>query len=249
MKRSVTLEICANSVASAIAAQQGGATRVELCENLKEAGTTPSFGQIQLTRKLIDIQLNVLIRPRTGDFLYTDIEYEIMQADIASCINAGCDGVVIGILKADGCVDKERCAPLVEQAKKKGLTVTFHRAFDLCADFYQSLEDVIGIGCDRILTSGGKTTAMEGAGTIAHLVERAAGRIHIMAGSGVNETNVNHLIRFTGINEVHTSAKVAVPSNMQYQNDHIMMGNKLYDYDRTSTEKVRKILELANAAI
>jgi copper homeostasis protein len=136
-----SLEVCANSINSAIAAQSGGAVRVELCDNLKEGGTTPSAGQITMARKLLHIKLYVLIRPRSGDFLYNDIEYETMQADIRYCIEAGCDGIVIGILNADGTIDKERNLELVRMAKQFGLGVTFHRAFDVCADLYQALED------------------------------------------------------------------------------------------------------------
>jgi copper homeostasis protein len=249
MQNSVTLEVCANSMTSAIAAQQGGAVRIELCENLNEAGTTPSYGQILLTRKLLEIKVYTLIRPRGGDFLYSDYEFEIMLADINNCINAGCDGVVIGMLKKDGSIDKERSGVLADLALKHGLGVTFHRAFDICADYYQALEDIIDIGCERILTSGGKTTAMEGAGTIAHLVEKAAGRISIMAGSGVNENNAGDLVRFTGITEIHTSAKMRNQSRMDYHNEHIMMGNRyhdLYTFESTDVERVKAILAKAN---
>jgi len=250
MQKTVTLEICANSVVSALAAQEGGATRIELCENLNEAGTTPSYGQIMLVRRLLEIQIYTLIRPRAGDFLYTEHEFEIMQADVNNCINAGCDGIVIGMLKRDGTVDKERCTILADMARKNGLGVTFHRAFDVCSDYYKALGDIIDIGCERILTSGGKTTAIEGAGTIAHLVEKARGRVSIMAGSGVNELNVADLVRFTGVTEVHTSAKTRNESRMDYHNDHIMMGNRyhdLYTFESTDVERVRTILEKANS--
>src|ERR1700761_8620280 len=130
----IQLEVCANSVASALAAQEGGAYRVELCENLEGGGTTPSFGQILVARKQLHIKLFVLIRPRTGDFLYTDEEYQVMLADVKGCINAGCDGIVIGILNPDGTVDKPRCREIVEMAKKHKLGTTFHRAFDMCTD-------------------------------------------------------------------------------------------------------------------
>src|ERR1700693_784236 len=140
MKHPVLLEVCANSVTSALAAQDGGAVRVELCENLYEGGTTPSHGAILLARKLLHIKLYVLIRPRGGDFLYTDLEFDVMSADIRYCIEAGCDGIVIGILNADGTVDKKRCSELVLMAKQWGVGVTFHRAFDMCADMYQALE-------------------------------------------------------------------------------------------------------------
>ena len=145
----INLEVCANSLTSALAAQEGGAIRVELCDNLNEGGTTPSYGQIKMARKLLHIKLYVLIRPREGDFLYSDIEFEIIKADVQYCVEAGCDGVVIGILNTDGSVDKPRCVELVEMATKGGIGVTFHRAFDMCADMDQALEDIIEILKER----------------------------------------------------------------------------------------------------
>lgn len=245
----ISLEICANSINSALAAQNGGAVRVELCDNLKEGGTTPSAGQITLARKLLHIKLYVLIRPRSGDFLYNDIEYQTMQADVRYCIEAGCDGIVIGILKADGTIDKERNLELIRMAKQFGLGVTFHRAFDMCADYYQALEDVIELGCERILTSGGKTTAMEGSATLAHLVQKAAGRISIMAGAGVNEHNVTDLIHFTGVQEVHSSARSIITSQMEFRKNHISMGDTMreeYNFDQTDVERVKKLAKLIN---
>lgn len=249
MSRSILLEVCANSVTSALAAQEGGAVRIELCENLYEGGTTPSHGEILLARKLLHIKLYVLIRPRGGDFLYTGLEYEIMSADIRYCIEAGCDGIVIGMLNADGTIDKKRCSDLVQIAKQWGVGVTFHRAFDMCIDIDQALEDIIEIGCERILTSGGKSTAMEGATIIANLIKKAAGRIIIMPGSGINENNVTDLVHFTGATEIHSSAKVRVPSKMIYKNDRIIMTNNYGDEfsnEFTDTERVKQILKLAN---
>ncbi|PAW94537.1 copper homeostasis protein CutC [Mucilaginibacter sp. MD40] len=245
----IKLEVCANSATSAIAAQEGGAIRVELCENLAEGGTTPSIGQILLARKHLNIQLYVLIRPRRGDFLYSDLEFEIMKADIISCADVGCDGVVIGMLKPDGSIDKERCKQLVDLATQRGLGVTFHRAFDMCNDQLRALEDIIDIGCERILTSGGKTTAMEGATHLASLVDNAAGRITIMAGSGITESNVAHLVHFTKVTEVHSSARSSKKSGMQYKNDHILMSVGMADefsLDFTDADKVRRILAEAN---
>src|SRR5476649_627859 len=146
MKHPVLLEVCANSVTSALAAQDGGALRVELCENLYEGGTTPSYGQILIARKLLNIKLYVLIRPRSGDFLYSDIEFDVMKADVQLCADCGCDGIVIGMLNPDGSVDKERCAKLMTIAKQRGLGVTFHRAFDMASDMFQALEDIIELG-------------------------------------------------------------------------------------------------------
>lgn len=249
MKPPVLLEVCANSVESALAAQDGGAYRVELCENLYEGGTTPSYGDILIARKLLRIKLYVLIRPRGGDFLYTDVEYDIITTDAKHCAEAGCDGIVIGMLRDDGTVDKERCAPLVSMAKRMGLGVTFHRAFDMCADLDQALEDVISLGCERLLTSGGKSTAMEGSRTIAGLQKKAAGRIIIMPGAGINEHNVEDLVRFTGVREIHASARSRKRSKMLYQNDHIVMGENYgneYAMEQTDAERVRQILYNAN---
>ena len=252
MGNAVSLEVCANSVTSAIAAQDGGAVRVELCANLNEGGTTPSYGEILLAREYLDIKLYVLIRPRAGDFIYSGMEFNTMLADVRCCIEAGCDGIVIGILNADGTIDKERCSQLIALAAKQGIGVTFHRAFDMCADLYQALEDVIEIGCERILTSGGKSTAMEGAAVIAHLIEKAAGRIIVMPGSGINETNVNDLVRFTCAKEIHSSARTVVKSKIIYKNDHIRMGDNYvneYGYDVTGVERVREIIKLANEGL
>jgi copper homeostasis protein len=245
----VILEVCANSVTSALAGQDGGASRVELCENLHEGGTTPSHGEISLARENLHIKLYVLIRPRGGDFLYDDLEFEIMLTDVKYCIEAGCDGIVTGVLNADGSIDKERSAILVNLAKQAGLGVTFHRAFDMCDDMHQAMEDIIELGCERILTSGGKSTAMEGAHTIANLVKKAAGRIIIMPGSGVNEKNVADLVQYTNVAEVHSSARVRVESKMDYKNDSIIMGDNDDEYINavTDTERVKLILKLANA--
>jgi len=248
--KNIQLEVCANSVASAIAAQDGGAFRVELCDNLEAGGTTPSFGQILMARKLLHIKLFVLIRPRAGDFLYSDTDYDIMAADVRNCIEAGCDGIVTGLLNTDGTVDKPRCLELVRMAKQWGLGTTFHRAFDMCADQYQALEDIIELGFDRILTSGGKTTAMEGSTIIAHLVEKAAGRIIIMPGSGITDHNAADLVHYTGVTEIHASARTNVPSKMKVKNDHIIMGDNFGDglgVDYTDVNKVKAIITAANA--
>jgi copper homeostasis protein len=250
MNSKVLLEVCANSVTSALAAQDGGAVRIELCENLHEGGTTPSHGEIALARKMLRIKLHVLIRPRSGDFLYDDMEFKIMVADVKYSVEAGCDGIAIGILNPDGTVDKERCNQLIKIAKQHNVSVTFHRAFDMCDDMFHAMEDIIEMGCDRILTSGGKSTAMEGSGTIAQLIKKAAGRIIIMPGSGINEKNVADLVRFTGATEIHSSARVRIESKMDYKNDSIIMGDNYgdeYINDVTDTERVKMILKMANA--
>ncbi|MGF7077898.1 copper homeostasis protein CutC [Mucilaginibacter sp. UYCu711] len=245
----ISLEVCANSITSALAAQEGGAVRVELCGNLEAGGTTPSPGHITVARKLLNIKLYVLIRPRGADFLYTDAEFETMLEDVKFCVRAGCDGIVTGILEADGTIDKERCTRLIQLAKKGGLGATFHRAFDMCNDQQQALEDIIDMGFERILTSGGKSTAIEGSRVIAELVKQADGRITIMAGSGITEINVADLVLFTGVTEVHGTLMGRIQSQMQYNNDHIIMGSSYgdeYAIDVTSVDRVRKVIENAN---
>ncbi|WP_458072228.1 copper homeostasis protein CutC [Rhodanobacter sp. BL-MT-08] len=209
------LEIAANSVASALAAQEGGAGRVELCTALELGGLTPSYAQIALAREKLSIPLYVLIRPRAGDFLYSDLECETMLRDIETCAQAGCDGVVLGVLDADGNVDLPRCRSLIAAAGNMG--VTFHRAFDLTRDPLSALEDVIALGCERVLTSGAQATAIEGAKLIRQLVELAAGRIAVMPGAGVSAGNLSELIALTEASEFHASAKRLHASDMRWQ--------------------------------
>jgi copper homeostasis protein len=206
----MNLEICANSFASALAAQEGGAQRIELCTNLAEGGTTPSFGEMALVSEWLSIPVHVLIRPRPGNFVYSDTEYAIMLEDARQAVALGCQGIVIGILLPDGRVDIPRCRQLAGIAFAGGLSVTFHRAFDVVADQFVALEDIIALGCERVLTSGGEATALAGAARIAALVKAAAGRIAIMPGSGVNAANILELAQVTGATEFHTSCKVAL---------------------------------------
>ncbi len=209
------LEIAANSVASALAAQQGGAGRVELCTALELGGLTPSPAQMELAREQLRIPLYVLVRPRAGDFLYSDLECETMLRDIEACAAAGCDGVVLGVLDADGDVDMPRCRSLISAAGNMG--VTFHRAFDLTRDPLSSLGDLIELGCERVLTSGGQASAMDGAELIRDLVQLSAGRIIVMPGAGVDAGNIARLRAITGANEFHASAKRQYASNMRWQ--------------------------------
>ena len=246
----ISLEVCANSAASAVAAQAGGAIRVELCNNLQYGGTTPSHGHIILARKELNIKLYALIRPRSGDFLYTHSEFELMISDIKHCIDLGCDGIVTGILNVDGTVDMARSDKIINLAHRNRLGVTFHRAFDVCANQEKALEDIITLGFERILTSGGKSTAMEGANHIRKLVNQADGRVCIMPGSGINEDNIVDIIRITNVTELHSSASKAVNSNMQHRNEYIMMGGQ-YDNEYVTTEtdieKVKKLIQCANS--
>jgi copper homeostasis protein len=244
----VNMEVCANSFASALAAQRGGAIRVELCDNLPEGGTTPSYAQIAMAKKNLSIKVYPIIRPRGGDFLYSDLEFELMKTDIMTCKSLNCDGVVIGILKADGSVDMERCAELIELAAP--MPVTFHRAFDMSNDLEKALEAIIGLGCERILTSGGESSALKGALMIAKLIKQAGGRIIIMPGAGVSVANIKELIQLTGATEFHASAKHAVKSKMLFRNPRLTMGTIAdeFSYDLTDDETVKSLIDLANAA-
>ncbi|MDU1891771.1 MAG: copper homeostasis protein CutC [Dysgonomonas sp.] len=241
----ITLEVCANSVQSALNGQRGGAVRVELCDNLSEGGTTPSLSQIEISRQLLDIQLNVLIRPREGDFLYSDLEFEEMKYDIHVCGKTKCDGVVFGILNPDGSVDMKRNKELVDIAKQYGMSVTFHRAFDRCADIMKSLEDVIELGCDRILTSGGKVTTSEGKDVLKELIEKAGDRIKIMPGGGITENNISDLVKSTGLKEFHGSFRSQYRGRMEYVSPVFNNIDEEYSLKETDTEKVK--LAIANA--
>ena len=217
------VEVCANGVESCLAAQEGGADRVELCAGIPEGGTTPSYGEIKVARRVLKTtRLHVIIRPRGGDFLYTDLEVERIAADIAVCRELGVDGVVFGCLKADGTVDMERNRYLMSCSR--GMSVTFHRAFDRTADPAKALEDIIALGCDRILTSGQQPKAIQGTDLLARLNRQAAGRIILMAGSGVTEQNILDIREATGLTEFHFSAREPQPSAMQYVNPDLYMG-------------------------
>ena len=230
-------EICANSVASCIAAQEGGADRVELCAGIPEGGTTPSFGMIWNAKESIDIALNVIIRPRGGDFLYNESELAEMLFDISAAKELGVDGLVFGCLNADGSVDMENMTLLMEAAGDT--PVTFHRAFDHTADPFNALEDIISLGCKRILTSGCRPTALEGADMLSKLVEAAGDRIIIMPGCGVNESNIEEIARLSGAREFHFSAREPVESGMVFRNPQVAMGNEDDPYGTLQTTSRR----------
>lgn len=242
----MNVEVCAGSVHSVIEAEKGGASRVELCDNLFEGGTTPSAATIELSCQLVKIPVYVMIRPRGGDFLYSDIEFEIMKRDIILAKKYGAEGVVFGLLLPNGFVDEQRTNHLVTIAKELKMGVTFHRAFDMTQNPYDALEAIINAGCDRILTSGAKNKAIDGKEMIKNLVALAGGRISIMAGSGINPGNVGHLIDYTGINEVHISGKQRVEGGMIFRNHEINMGGlpgiPEYETDVTSAETVKKVV-------
>jgi copper homeostasis protein len=209
------LEVAANSVASALAAQDGGAGRIELCAALELGGVTPSYAEIATARDRLAIPLYVLVRPRAGDFLYNDFECEVMLRDIEACAALGCDGVVLGVLDAQGRVDQARCRALIGAAGRMG--VTFHRAFDMVADQAQALEAVIGLGCERVLSAGGQASAVEAAAQLRALVTQAAGRVVVMPGAGINARNITALAQATGAHQFHASAKRALPSGMRHR--------------------------------
>ena len=217
------IEVCCYSIESAAAAMQGGADRIELCDNLFEGGTTPSVGVIKTVRDLVDIELFVMIRPRGGDFLYTREELLAMKHSIKSAKELGIDGVVLGVLNKQGSINTKAMKELIELARP--LQVTIHRSFDLTLDPFQALEDAIRLGVDRILTSGQRQTAYEGINMIKSLVDIAGNSLSIMAGSGISESNVNSIVKETGVNEIHLSAKTSRQSVMDYQPNNISLGD------------------------
>lgn len=241
----IKIEICAGSVTSALVAEQGGAYRVELCDNLKEGGTTPSYGMLLLARKNLSIKLFSIIRPRGGDFLYSDLEFEVMKADIVRCRELGCDGVVFGILKANGEVDIERCLELKKIAGN--METTFHRAFDRCKNPFKALEEIIEMGFERILTSGMKNTAIKGASLISELTKQAAGRISIMPGAGIRPENLKELINQTGATEFHSTAKGKIKSKMLFREIKTGTFEEEFFLEQTDTAVVKALVKIAGS--
>ena len=246
MNETPILEICIDSVASAIAAEQGGAARVELCQNLFEGGTTPSVGTVYRALERVDIKVNAIIRPRGGDFLYSDDEFAVMQHDIVALKEMGINGVVIGLLNADGTIDTGRSSQLIELARP--LEVTYHRAFDVTADPFRSLDDIIGLGVERLLTSGQEPSVLEGVELIAELVRRAGDDIIIMPGAGITEKNLLRIMRETGAREYHLTGSAPVLSKMEFRNERCFMGKALYPPEFslkvTDADKIRNCVQL-----
>ncbi len=243
------VEIVVYNIESALRAQEGGADRIELCDNPSEGGTTPSFGTIEAVRQNVNLDVYVMIRPRGGDFHYSNYEFHCMKRDIDQCQKISVDGVVFGILNADGTLDKKRCKELIDRARP--IKVTCHRAFDMTRDPFEALEDCIEVGFHRILTAGHRATAPEGADLIAELIERANGRIGIMPGSGVNENTVEELVRKSKASEIHFSATAFRESAMTYRNEKIAgMGSDEgaeFKYRTVDPERVRTMRKLAEA--
>jgi copper homeostasis protein len=211
---SFIIEIATSDFETTKASVTAGADRIELCTNLGEGGTTPSYGTIFQCRETFDVSLYPIIRPRGGDFLYSNDEYEIMLHDVKLCKQLGCDGVVIGVLNSDGTIDLNRTATLIDIAYPMG--VTFHRAFDRCKEPFEAMEQLIKIGCERILTSGQRPVAVEGIELIAQLNQKADHRITIMPGSGVRKENIKMLADITGCSEFHSSLRAKTKGNMEF---------------------------------
>ena len=224
------LEICVDSVESAIAANGGGADRVELCSALREGGITPSIGLISAVREAVSLNLFVLVRPRGGDFVYTQHEVEVIREDIRMAKKAGADGVVLGLLTADGRVDVERMRSLIDLARP--LQVTFHRAFDVSVDLDASLEDVIRSGADRLLTSGGESNALLGMNQIAKLRAAAGDRLSVMAGAGIRQSNLRKLVESTGVREIHTSLNTKTADSAVHANTRVKIGSHADEFSR-----------------
>jgi len=244
MSQSLCLEVVVDSVESALAAQAGGAQRVELCADLLEGGITPSAGMIAAVRRAVSIGMMVMIRPRGGDFCYSQAEFAVMQHDIGVAKALGADGVVFGILTPHGDLDVERMAALIALAQP--LSVTCHRAFDMARDPHAALEALIALGVPRVLTSGGESSALEGLDLIARLIAQAQRRIVVMPGGGITERNIGRIMAATSATEIHASGRVTVEGPMIYRNTRAFMGGALRpaEFTRTvvSAERIRAML-------
>jgi copper homeostasis protein len=246
VKNELLVEVCVDSVESALAAERGGAKRLEVCSNLLEGGVTPSLGMIAAVRRNVSIGLHVMIRPRGGDFCYNAEEFAAMGQDIATAKRLGANGVVLGVLNEEGDVNAVETARLIDLARP--LKVTFHRAIDMSRDLLASLETLKMLGVDHLLTSGGEQTALEGREAIARLVRAADGKMTVMAGSGIQEHNVRQLIEETGVREIHVSLNGPEESPMRHRNDKIAMGiirDREYQRFGVVRERVERLLHAA----
>lgn len=243
----IKLEVCCDSLDSVLSAVRGGASRIELCSALTEGGLTPSVGMVREALRISSVPINVLIRPRGGDFLYSHAEWQAMQADVAAMRDLGVHGVVIGGLLADGRIDEEHTAQLVEQARS--LSVTFHRALDMSSDPEAGIASLCEMGVHRLLTSGMAATALEGVARISQWQQQFGERLILMPGCGVNSKNVAEIVRRTGATEVHASAKQLVQSGMQFRRDDVKMGSAdrdefaRYVTDEAEVRKIRAALD------
>lgn len=246
----VLVEACVDAIDAAIAAERGGAGRIELCGELLQGGVTPSAGLIGAVWERVQVPVFVLIRPRAGDFLYTDDERDVMLRDIALARSLDVDGVVIGALTRDGEIDVHTTQTLVDAAGP--MEVTFHRAFDFARDHFLALETLIELGVDRVLTSGGAANALEGAPSLARLVELAGERIQILAGGSISAANVAQVVRLTHVREVHVRAASRVESEMRHRRTDVTLARPQApgDYDRvvTNAAEMGRVVEAATLA-
>ncbi|MDQ1307485.1 MAG: family protein CutC [Actinomycetota bacterium] len=236
------LEVIAFDLESCLVAQTHGADRIELCANPHEGGTTPSYGMIALARRSTSVQLFPIIRPRGGDFLYSELEFQAMVADVKQCQELRCDGVVFGILARDGSVDVDRCAELIVHAG--AMQTTFHRAFDRVRDPLTALEDIIGLGFSRVLTSGLQPDADRGKEMLRTLVQEAQNRIGVMPGSGVRSTNILELARFTGARAFHSSARRIRASGMEFVNPAMAETLETVSISSAEVAELRRLLDI-----
>lgn len=238
------MEVCVESVVSAVNAEKGGAVRIELCANLIDGGTTPSLGLVRRVQCHVTIPIMIMIRPRGGDFCYSEEEFETMKEDIEIFKKESVDGFVLGILNIDGSIDKERCTLLLKLCSPR--LVTFHRAFDMTANPFSTLETLISIGFSRVLTSGQGRTAFQGLDLITKLVNQASGRIIVMPGGGISIDNLETILQVSGTTEFHGSASVVKDSDMQYRNESISMGlSPDYSLKVTDIDTVSRLVNIA----
>ena len=247
MTNGLTFEVCVDSVESAVAAARGGAGRIELCSDLIEGGLTPSYGMLRTVRAAVNIELMAMVRPRGGDFCYSDAEFLVMQEDLAAAKDAGADGIVLGLLSPDGTVDTARTKHLLELARP--LPVTFHRAFDMTRDPFAALEQLAALRVDRLLTSGQEPTVLEGVDLIAKLVRRAGRRLVVMPGGGITERNVGRIVSATGVTEVHFGCAVPAEGRMVFRNPRVFMGGALrppeYTLEVARADDVARVIAAA----
>ena len=243
-------EVCVDSIESALAAERGGADRVELCSDLLEGGLTPSYGVLQVARERLRIGIMVMVRPRGGDFCYSDAEFAAMLHDVRMAREANAQGVVFGLLTPEGEVDVERTGRLVHEARP--LAVTFHRAFDMTRDPFEALETLVGLGVDRVLTSGQEATVVEGLDLIAELLARAAGRIIVMPGGGITDRNIARIRAKAPAPELHFAGGEPVESRMRFRNARVFMGGTLrppeYTLDLLQDGYVARVISAASGA-
>lgn len=247
MAPDVTFEVCVDSTEAAIAAQRGGANRVELCSDLLEGGLTPTHGTLKVARERLQIKIMSMVRPRGGDFCYSDVEFAVMREDVLAAKALGADGIVLGLLEPDGTIDRDRTAELVALARP--LPVTFHRAFDMTRDPYEALDVLIGLGIERVLTSGQEPSVIEGLALITELVRRAGNRIIVMPGGGITARNVARIVSEAHVKEAHFAALELCEGRMKYRNPRVFMGGTLrppeYAQEVTRPEAVAAVIGAA----